>query len=83
MSDRSVNGSMTRVTKSIKTATKHAKSQQHMKSLKYWEKKSLIHEQQQSSIRHSPSDSIEMVLPSSVEDSANNTHPKPELPSSM
>ena len=35
---RSVNGSTTGVTKSIKTATKHAKSQQHMSSMKYWKK---------------------------------------------
>ena len=34
--NRSVNGSTTSVTKSIKTATKHAKSQQHMSSMKYW-----------------------------------------------
>ena len=34
----SVNGSTTGVTKSIKTATKHAKSQQHMSSMKYWKK---------------------------------------------
>ena len=33
--NRSVNGSMTGVTKSIKTTTKHAKSQQHMSSMKY------------------------------------------------
>ena len=83
MSDRSVNGSMSRVTKSIKTATKHAKSQQHMKSMNYWKKKSSIHEQQQSSIRHSRFDSIDMVLPSSVKDSTDNTHPKPELPGYM
>ena len=38
MSDRSVNGSVTRVTKSIKTATKHTKSQHHMKSMKYWKR---------------------------------------------
>ena len=83
MSDRSVNGSVTGVTKSIKTATKHAKFQQHMKSMKYWKKKSLIHEQQQSSIRHLPSDNIDMGLPSSVQESINNTHPKPELPGYM
>ena len=34
----SVNGSTYGVQKSIKTATKHAKSQQHMNSIKYWEK---------------------------------------------
>ena len=32
----SVNGSTTGVTKSIKTTTKHAKSQLHMSSMKYW-----------------------------------------------
>ena len=36
--NRSVNGSTTGVTKSIKTATKHAKSQQHMSSMKYWKR---------------------------------------------
>ena len=51
MSDRSVNGSVPGFTKSIKTATKHTKSQPHMKSIQFWKKKSLIHEEQQSSIR--------------------------------
>ena len=37
ITDRSVNGSMTGVIKSIKTATKHAELQQHMRSMKYWE----------------------------------------------
>ena len=83
MTDRSVNGSMTGVTKIIKTATKHAKSQQHMKSMKYWKKKSLIHEQQQSSIRDSPFDNIDMDPPSSVKDSTNHSNPKPELPGHM
>ena len=36
--NRSVNRSTTSVTKSIKTVTKHAKSQQHMSSMKYWKK---------------------------------------------
>ena len=35
---RFVNGSTTGVTKSIKTTTKHAKSQQHMNSMKNWKK---------------------------------------------
>ena len=43
----------------------------------------MIHEQKQSSLRHLPSDNIDMVLPSSVKDSTNNTHPKPELPGYM
>ena len=34
--NKSVNGSMTRVTKSIKTTNKHTKSKQHMSSMKYW-----------------------------------------------
>ena len=34
--NRSVNGSTTGVTKRIKTATKHTKSQQHMSSMMYW-----------------------------------------------
>ena len=80
MSDRSVNGPVIGVTKSIKTATKHAKSQHHMKSMQFWKKKSLIHEQQQSSIRLSSPNNIDMGLPSSVKESFNNTHPKPELP---
>ena len=37
--NRSVNGSAYGVQKSIKTATKHAKAQQHMNSIKYWGKK--------------------------------------------
>ena len=35
---RSVNGSTTGVTKSIKTATKHRKSQEHMNLMNYWGK---------------------------------------------
>ena len=34
--NRSVNGSTHGVHKSTKTATKHAKTQQHMSSMKYW-----------------------------------------------
>ena len=78
-SDRSVNGSETGVTKSIKSATKHAKSQHHMKLMQYWKKKSLIHEQQQSSVGLSSPDNIDIGLPSSVEQNFNKTHPKPEL----
>ena len=83
MTDRSINGSTTGVTKSIKTTTKHAKSQQHMRSMKYWKKQSLIHEQQQSSIRNSLSDNVDIDPPSSVEDSANHSNPKSELPGYM
>ena len=36
--NRSVNGSIHGVQKSTKSATKHAKSQQHMYSMKYWGK---------------------------------------------
>ena len=36
--NRSVNGSTHGVQKSTKSATKHAKSQQHMNSMKYWGK---------------------------------------------
>ena len=36
--NRSVNGSTHGVHKSTKTATKHAKTQQHMNSMKYWKK---------------------------------------------
>ena len=64
--NRSVNGSMK---KSIKTTTKHAKSQQHMRSMKYWKKQLLIQEQQQPSIIDSPFDNDEMDQPSFVKDS--------------
>ena len=62
---RSVNGSTTGVTKSIKTATKHAKSQQHMSSMKYWKNILLIQEeQQQSSVRDLSCDNDKMIKPS-------------------
>ena len=77
--NRSVNGSTTGVTKSIKTATKHAKSQQHMSSMKSWEKLS-IQEQQQPSIRDSSFDNDEIDEPSFLEQSENNSIPKTELP---
>ena len=83
MTDRSVIGSMTRVTKSIKTTTKHAKSQQHRRSMKNWKKQSLIQEQQQSSVRDSPADNVDIDPPSSVKDSTNQSNPQPELPSHM
>ena len=43
----------------------------------------MIHEQQQSSVRLLSSDNIDMDLPSSVEETLNNIHPKPELPGYM
>ena len=43
--NQSVDGSTTGVTKSIKTATKHAKSQQHMSSMKYRKRLSLLQEE--------------------------------------
>ena len=51
---------MTGVTKSIKTATKQAKLQQHMRSMNYWNKQLLIQEQQQTSIRELSFDNDEM-----------------------
>ena len=77
--NRSVNGSMTGVRKSIKTATKRTKSQQHMSSMKYW-KKLLIQEQQQPSVRNLSFDNDEMDKPSFLEQSKNNSIPKTELP---
>ena len=70
---------MTAVTKSIKTTTKHVKSQQHMRSMKYW-KKLLNQEQQQPSVKDSSFEFDEMDQPSFLEHSNNNIIPKPELP---
>ena len=79
--NRSVNGSTTGVTKSIKTATKHAKSQQHMSSMKYWKKLSLIQEERQpSSIRDLSFDNDEMIEPLFLEQSKNNIIPETKLP---
>ena len=78
--NRSFNGSTTNVTKSIKTATKHAKSQQQMSSMKYWKKILIQEEQQQSSIRDSSFDSDEMIEPSFLEQSKNNSIPETKLP---
>ena len=74
-----INGSTTGVTKSMKTATKHAKSKQHMSSMKYW-KKLLIQEQQTLSPTDASSDNEVMNEPSLFEPSENNNIPKPFLP---
>ena len=71
--NRSPHGSTTGLTKSIKTATKHTKSQQHMSSMKYWKKLLIQEEQQQSSIRDSSFDNDEMIKPSFLEKSENNS----------
>ena len=79
--NRSVNGSTNGVQKSIKTATKHTKPQQHMNSMKYWKKLLLIQdEQQQSSIRDLSCDNDEMIKPSFSEPCKNNSIPKTKLP---
>ena len=63
--NRSVNCSTYAVQKCIKTATKHAKSQQHMNSIKYW-KKIITNqvEQQKTSISDSSCDNDKMIQPS-------------------
>ena len=67
--------------KIMKTATKHAKSQQHMNSMKYWKTLLLIQdEQQQSSIRDSSCDNDEMIKPSFSEPSDNNSIPETKVP---
>ena len=78
--NRSLNGSTTGVTKSIKTATKHTKSQQHMSSMKYWKKLFIQEEQRQSSIRDSSFDNDKMIEPSFLEQSENNSIPETKLP---
>ena len=79
--NQSVNGSTTGVTKSIKTATKHAKSQQHMSSMKYWKILSLIQEEcQPSSVRDSSFDNDKMIEPLFLKQSKNNSIPETKLP---
>ena len=79
--NRSVNGSTTGVTKRIKTATKHAKSQQHMSSMKYWKIKLLIQEeQQQSSVKDLSFVNNEMIEPCFLKQSENNSIPNTKLP---
>ena len=48
--------------------------------MNYWNKQLLIQEQQQPSIRELSFDNDEMDQPSFLEDSANHSNPKPELP---
>ena len=78
--NRSLNGSTTCVTKRIKSATKYAKSQQHMSSMKYWKKLLIQEEQQQSPIRDSSFDNHEMIKPSFLKRSENKSIPKTKLP---
>ena len=63
--NRSVHGSTTSVYKSTKAATKHAKTQQHMNSMKYWGKKLLLKQlqQQQSSINDYSCDNDDIIQP--------------------
>ena len=78
--NRSVHGSTYGVQKSIKTATKHAKSQQHMNSIKYI--KNLLNqvEQQKSFIVDYSCDNDEMIQPWISKQSDNNSIPKTKLP---
>ena len=80
--NRSVNSSTYGVQKSIKTATKHAKSQQHMNSIKYWKKLLLNQvEQQKSFISDSSCDNDKMLIqPLFPEQSDNNSIPETKLP---
>ena len=79
--NRSVNGSTNGLQKSIKTATKHAKSQQHMNSIKYW-KKIITKPGRTTKIIHKrfSCDNDEMIQPSFSEQSDNNSIPKTKLP---
>ena len=77
--NRSVNGSTHG--ESTKTATKHAKSQQHMNSMKYW-KFFLLNqvEQQKSSINDYSCDNDEMIQSSVSVQSDNNSITETKLP---
>ena len=63
--NRSVHGSTHSVYKSTKAATKHAKTQQHMNSMKYWGKKLLLKQlqQQKSSINDYSCDNDDIIQP--------------------
>ena len=63
--NRSVHGSTHSVYKSTKAATKHAKTQQHMNSMKYWKKQLLLKQlqQQQSSINDYSCDNDDIIQP--------------------
>ena len=79
-SNTSINGSSTGMTKSMKTATKHAKSKQHISSMKYWKKQLLMQEQQILYPTDASFDNEVMNEPSSFEPSENNNIPKTFLP---
>ena len=79
-SNTSINGSTTGVTKSMKTATKHAKSKQHINSMKFWKKQLLMQEQQILYPTDASFDNEVMNEPSSFEPSENNNIPKTFLP---
>ena len=78
---RSVHESTHGVHKSTKTATKHAKTQQHMNSMKYWEKLLLKQvPQQQSSINDYSCDNDEIMQLSISEQSDNISITETKLP---
>ena len=79
-SNTSINGSTTGVTKSMKTATKHAKSKQHINSMKFWKKQLLMQEQQILYPTDASFDNEVMNEPLSFEPSENNNIPKTFLP---
>ena len=80
--NRSVHGSTHSVYKSTKAATKHAKTQQHMNSMKYWEKKLLVKQlqQQQSSINDYSCDNDDIIQPLVSEQSDDISITKTKLP---
>ena len=79
--NRSVHGSSHGVHKSTKTATKHAKTQQHMNSMKYWGGKLLKKlQQQKSAINDYTCENDEMIQPSVSEQSDNISITKTKLP---
>ena len=79
-SSTSINGSTTGVTKSMKTATKHAKSKQHISCMKYWKKQLLMQEQQILYPTDASFDNEVMNEPSSFEPSENHNIPQTFLP---
>ena len=64
----------------MKTATKHAKSKQHINSMKFWKKQLLMQEQQILYPTDASFDNEVMNEPSSFEPSENNNIPKTFLP---
>ena len=64
----------------MKTATKHAKSKQHVNSMKFWKKQLLMQKQQILYPTDASFDNEVMNEPSSFEPSENNNIPKTFLP---